>query len=193
MSIKHSLLTLIGEQPHTASELRAAFEEEMGGLFVLNQGQVSQTLNRLVRDQLAVSHEVTSPSGRTVDQYDITPAGRDELRTWWANAIEQPGPTRDELVIRFALAARREASAFIQLLDTQRFATLRQLRRINDEAASLPPQRTAERLNAERRIFELEGIIRWLDRIEALAPPDVHDPASTTAPAQTSDAKDKGL
>ena len=171
MSIKHSLLTLLGEAPLSASELRAAFEEEMGGLYSLNQGQVSQTLSRLTRDGLVVSHESTSQSGRTVEQYEITNAGVTELRAWWAEAVEQPESTRDELVIRFALAARRDPQNFIVLMDTQRFATLRKLRVLSSEASSMPEARTAARLNVERRIFELEGILRWLDRMEALAPP----------------------
>lgn len=195
MSIKHSLLTLLGEAPLSASELRAAFEEEMGGLYSLNQGQVSQTLSRLTRDGLVVSHESTSQSGRTVEQYEITNAGVTELRAWWAEAVEQPESTRDELVIRFALAAWRDPQNFIVLMDTQRFATLRKLRVLSAEASSMPEARTAARLNVERRIFELESILRWLDRIESLAPPTklTSDMQVSGTPVSTSptDAQEK--
>lgn len=170
MPIKHSLLTFLSEAPMSASELREKFEQEMGGIYALNQGQVSQTMTRLMRDNLVHSHEVTSPNGRTVSQYSLTDAGVEELNNWWNATIDQPGPTRDELVIKFTLAARRDPATFIELLDAQRFATLRQLRTLSAEAAALPSERSAERLHIERRIFELEGILRWLDRIEALSP-----------------------
>lgn len=179
MPIKHSLLTFLSEEPMSASELREKFLQEMSGVYALNQGQVSQTMTRLMRDDLVSAQEVTSPNGRTVSQYSLTDAGLEELNSWWGATIDQPGPRRDELVIKFTLAARRDPTVFIELLDAQRFATLRQLRQLSTEAAQLPSSRTAERLHVERRIFELEGILRWLDRIEALSPATDNDNANT--------------
>ena len=57
------------------------------------------------------------------------------------------------------------------MLDAQRFATVRQLRELNRQAAELPAERSAQRLAVERHIFDLESLSRWLDRVESLANP----------------------
>lgn len=187
MSVKHSLLTLLREQPRSAAQLRHGFEADLDGLYSLNMGQVTQTLARLERDGLvAITGETISSNGRHADLYDITPAGAEELDAWWKESFSKPATDRDELVIKFSFAAKRDGQSglkLIELLDSQRFATLREIRQLNKEADTSPPTRNALRLSIEKRIFELEAQLRWLDRIEALSAPDsVSD--STPAPQE---------
>ncbi|QPK83793.1 helix-turn-helix transcriptional regulator [Corynebacterium qintianiae] len=171
MSVKYSLLTLLNEQPRSAKRLQTDLDAEMHGFFALNIGQVSQTLSRLVREGLArTTTSVSEATGRDVEVYELTASGRDELNLWWDGTVTQPGAARDELVIKFALAARRQENVD-KLLDAQRFATLADIRELTRATRSLPEERTAERLNIERQIFELEAVMRWLDRVEALQPP----------------------
>lgn len=183
MSVKHSLLVLLAEQPRTASQLRQAFESDMGGFFTLNIGQVAQTLSRLERDGL-ITHNgtVIADNGREADLYAITDEGNQEVESWWSSSVFKPANNRDELVIKVALAARRDGAhrTLVSLLDAQRFSTLRQIREVSEEADSLPQERVAQRLSAERRIFELEAILRWLDRVESLSAPSVNASSSST-------------
>ena len=57
MSIRHSLLALLVEGDAYGNQLRTAFEERTGGTWPLNIGQVYQTLDRLVRDGLAMQQK----------------------------------------------------------------------------------------------------------------------------------------
>ena len=52
MSIKHSLLALLADGPHSASQLQQQFSERTQSVWPLNIGQVTQTLGRLERDGL---------------------------------------------------------------------------------------------------------------------------------------------
>ncbi|MDO5032682.1 PadR family transcriptional regulator [Corynebacterium sp.] len=172
MPIKHSVLALLSEQPATASHIQQRFAEAMGGVWPLNIGQVAQTLSRLERDELiTTAGEVTGPTGRRATSYAISPAGAEELRRWWTSATEKATIERDELVLKVTLAAQRSDVDVIAVLDTQRFATLRQLRELNQQASQLPETRCAQRLAVERQIFELESLSRWLDRAESLSQP----------------------
>ncbi len=182
MSVKHSLLALLSDAPATASALQQAFADYMQGLWPLNIGQVSQTLARLHRDGLIEdAGTTTGPTGRKAELYSITQAGREELAQWWNSATHRPANDRDELVMKVAIAAIRCEVDVIEILDAQRFAALRSLRELTAATRDLPQTRCAEGLAAERRIFELEGQLRWLDRVEALSSPQPPHPASKEA------------
>ena len=80
MSVKHSVLALLSEEPATASHIKTRFADSFDGLWPLNMGQVAQTLSRLERDGLiATDGELTGPTGRRATSYAITDAGRTEL------------------------------------------------------------------------------------------------------------------
>ncbi|QPK79783.1 helix-turn-helix transcriptional regulator [Corynebacterium lizhenjunii] len=171
MSVKHSLLALLARAPATASTIQQEFDTQLDGLWPLNIGQVSQTLARLQRDELIASAGTTTgPTGRTAELYALTPAGQAELEHWWSSSISRGPSERDELVLKLALAALRPELDYIDIVDTQRFATMEELRALNTANRSLPEDRNAQRLATERRIFELEATLRWLDRVEALSP-----------------------
>ena len=88
MSVKHSVLALLSEEPATASHIKARFAETFDNLWPLNMGQVAQTLGRLERDGLiATDGELTGPTGRRATSYAITPAGRKELSQWWMSTL----------------------------------------------------------------------------------------------------------
>ncbi|MDU0479316.1 PadR family transcriptional regulator [Staphylococcus chromogenes] len=172
MPIPHSLLTLLAEKPRSASELRRSFEEITMQLWPLNQGQVSQTLNRLQRDGFVEKHgQAVGERGHTTDLFAITQAGRDELERWFSRATVQAENERDELVIKIAVAQSVRKSDTEQLIQLQREAVMQQLRETMRQSRETPPERSAQRLLLERRIFNLEAENRWLDYIETLKDP----------------------
>ncbi len=178
MSVKHSVLALLSEEPATASHIKARFAEAFDNLWPLNMGQVAQTLSRLERDGLiATDGELTGPTGRRATSYAITPAGRAELSQWWMSTLHNDAIERDELVLKVSLAARRSDVDVIAVLDAQRFATVRQLRELNRQASELSAERSAQRLAVERQIFDLESLSRWLDRVESLTNPTTAEEA----------------
>lgn len=167
MSIKHALLVLMLDEPTSASQLQTRFEETMG-IWQLNIGQVTQTLQRLQRDGLVETAGTTiSSNGRTVDTFQPTDLGREEVTTWFESPVTVTLSERDELVTKIAIAESRNMD-LIPLLDTQRNTVMAELRTLNKSSREPPETRNTQRLLVEKRIFELEAQARWLDRIEAL-------------------------
>lgn len=101
MSVRLGLLALLAEGPHYGAELKSAFEQRTGGTWPVNVGQVYTTLDRLVRDGLAVAGPADA-DGRI--RYSLTPAGRAAVGTWWRTPVDRAATPRDELVIKLAIA-----------------------------------------------------------------------------------------
>lgn len=175
MAIPHSLLGLLAEKPSSASELRRRFEQSTGQLWPLNQGQVSQTLQRLQRDGFVEKRgETTGERGHTTDLFAITPQGADELAQWWARPALPVENQRDELVMKVVLSKALHgprAKATARLIQSQREAVMEQLRQTMRQLRDMPPEATAPRLLLERKVFNLEAENRWLDHIETLKDP----------------------
>lgn len=188
MSIKFALLSLLAERPAGVGQLRTTFEERTGHIWPVNVGQVYQTVQRLDRDGLVtVTGSEPGASGRHTDLYSPTDAGLDELRDWWAAPVLPPRNDRDDLVIKTAMAASSPPGQLPEdltlLIHHQRLAVLDELRELTQQKATTPAVRSAARLLLERRIFDLESQIRWLDRIEALpAEPPATTPATDPTP-----------
>jgi DNA-binding PadR family transcriptional regulator len=164
MSVRQGMLALLAEQPMHAYQLRQQFEQRTGGTWPLNMGQVSTTLDRLVRDGLL---EVTG--GDDVPQYALTNAGRAELDGWWGTPVVRSSPTRDELTIKLALAVTVPGVDVVRLVQAQRTETLRALRdltrlkvRVGSGADDL-----AWSLVLDNLVFTAEAEVRWLDHVEA--------------------------
>jgi DNA-binding PadR family transcriptional regulator len=163
MSVKHGLLALLDEGPTYGGHLRTEFERRTGGTWPLNIGQVYTTLARLQRDGLVEQF------GDDVDdhrkEYAITADGREELSSWWTNAnLANPDP-RDELTIKLALAVDAEQVEVREVLQRHRVSGLERLRELTDRKRAGVSGLAAE-LVLERRIFDTEALVRWLDHVE---------------------------
>ena len=147
----------------------------------MNVGQVFQTIQRLERDGLIAHHgSEIGETGRSAEIYAITQAGRDVVHDWLTTASMRPRDDRDELVIKnryrsSACCLRHHQVNLRELIQTQRRATMSELREITRLKAQTPAEQSAERLLYERRIFDLEAEARWLDHVETLATPRKHD------------------
>lgn len=175
MSIKYSILAFLAKGPCSASQLQNQFRQVTDEFWPLNIGQVTQTISRLERDALIEpAEQIIGANGHPTDTYRLTDQGRALLATWWTEPVIRPKAERDELVIKVALAAHFDEVDLIALLDRQRRAAIADLRALTITSRDLPDTRTAERLQVERRIHDLESEVRWLDRVEALSRPGTH-------------------
>lgn len=164
MSVRHGLLVLLAEQPRYGAQLRAEFERRTGGTWPLNIGQVYTTLARLHRDGLVRPHDGAA-GDRKEKEYAITPAGREELRIWWASAtLAHPDP-RDELTIKLALAVEAAEVDVRDVVQRHRAEGVRRLQELTAIKRGGVPDLSSE-LVLERRIFDTEALIRWLDHVE---------------------------
>jgi DNA-binding PadR family transcriptional regulator len=159
MSVKHGLLVVLADGPAYGARLRAEFERRTGGTWPLNIGQVYTTLARLQRDGLVEQVDEIRK------EYAITDAGSVELAAWWeASDPANPDP-RDELTIKLALAVEAGDVDVRDVLQRHRRTGLDRLRTLTDEKRGGLPDLASE-LVLERRIFDTEALVRWLDHVE---------------------------
>lgn len=163
MSVKFGLLTLLAEGPRYGAQLRGEFERRTGGTWPINIGQVYSTLGRLQRDGLV--DQVGDGEDDYRKEYAITEAGRDALAHWWDDSsLANPDP-RDELTIKLALAVDAGDVDVRHVVQRHRAAGIERLRRLTAQKRSGAPDLAAE-LVLERRIFDTEALVRWLDHVE---------------------------
>lgn len=169
MSIRHSLLALLQDQPMYGYQLRSEFEARTGSTWPLNIGQVYTTLDRLERDGLAVK-DGDDGEGHVI--YRITEAGTNEVSQWFAAPVVAANPPRNELAIKLSLAMTLENIDVEGLLQAQRTASMLNLqtytrqRREAAKAESNMAQDVAWILVLDSLIFSAEAEIRWLDHCE---------------------------
>lgn len=163
VSLKFGLLALLSAEPRYGAQLRGEFERRTGGTWPINIGQVYSTLGRLQRDGLV--EQVGDGEDDYRKEYAITPAGRDALASWWNGSdLANPDP-RDELTIKLALAVDTADVDVRQVVQRHRAAGIERLHRLTAQKRSGAPDLAAE-LVLERRIFDTEALVRWLDHVE---------------------------
>jgi DNA-binding PadR family transcriptional regulator len=195
MSVRQSLLAILDQGPCYGYQLRTEFDRRTGSTWPLNVGQIYNTLDRLDRDGLV-------EKGDTDDQghvyWQITEAGRAEVRDWLDSPVTRSGGTRDELAIKLAVAATLPGVDVAQVIQRQRRASLAQLQELNRAkyAGVDPdgPEELAWSLVVDSMIFSAEAEVRWLDHTEQrLALHPQHAMAlelSTTKPKRGRPARD---
>jgi DNA-binding PadR family transcriptional regulator len=101
MSLSHALLGLLAVEPASGYTLTKAFEQSLGR-YAWHAGHTSiyPELNRLAERGLV---EVSAEGPRGSRTYAVTPAGRDELRSWLLQAPRRTGKVRNEEVLRMFL------------------------------------------------------------------------------------------
>lgn len=164
MSVKHGLLALLAGEPQHGYALKVGFEGSTGGAWALNIGQVYTTLSRLERDGLV------SPLGEDEDgrqRYRITPTGREQLESWFAEPVVSHAPPRDELAIKLLLAIASADVDVTALMGRQRSAAVEQLQHYTRQKAHAAPDELPFLLLLDALILQTEAQIRWLDICEA--------------------------
>ncbi|MEM7199408.1 MAG: PadR family transcriptional regulator [Planctomycetota bacterium] len=166
MSVRHSLLALLAEQPAHGYGLKSEFEANTGGTWPLNVGQVYTTLRRLERDGLVEPVGAEAHDGRQT--WRITRAGRQELTSWFATPIASEPPSRDELAIKVLLAVSTDQKDVSGLLQAQRVATMERLQSYTRHKRHADPTRELPwLLLLDALIVQAEAEIKWLDLCEA--------------------------
>lgn len=140
MSVRQSLLAILDQGPCYGYQLRAEFDRRTGSTWPLNVGQIYNTLERLERDGLVAKGEVDA-AGHVY--YQITDAGRDDVRAWLAAPVERATGTRDELTIKLALAATLPGADVAAIVHDQRVASRAALERLRKEQDAAPAAETA--------------------------------------------------
>jgi DNA-binding PadR family transcriptional regulator len=163
VSVRHSLLALLSAGPMHGYGLKTEFEAATGDVWPLNVGQVYTTLGRLERDGL-VSAEADD-DGKV---YEITGAGRAELRRWFETSVPREMIPRQELAIKLVFAMRSGMGDVTAVVQRQRVATVRALQDVTRlKTAAASGGDLAWLLMLDALIFQAEAEVRWLDTCEA--------------------------
>jgi DNA-binding PadR family transcriptional regulator len=164
MSVKHGLLALLSEKPMYGAELRSQFETRTGETWPLNIGQVYTTLGRLERDGLVSSTRHGDDDKKV--EYALTRDGRSEIAAWWDNPTPTTPDPRDELTIKLALAVTVPGVNVRTIVQRQRTAAIANLQDLTRTKRDGGLDLAAE-LVLERRLFDAESLVRWLDHVES--------------------------
>lgn len=119
MTVRHSLLAILAQGPCYGYQLRAEFERRTAGAWVVNVGQVYNTLERLHRDGLVRRGDVDA-QGHVY--WEITEAGRDEALRWLYDPLDR-GTARSETAVKIAIAAATPGVDVAAVVDAQLAAT----------------------------------------------------------------------
>ena len=178
MTIRHSLLALLAQEPAHGYALKAGFEATTGGTWPLNVGQVYTTLARLERDGLAEGGELGAGERSSGDRgpaeggagrrtWRITEAGRAALEAWYAEPVSVDPPPRDELALKVLLAIAADAEDVSAILQRQREAIMEGRQRYACLKRRAGPERGLPwLLLVDALVLKFEAEIRWLDLCE---------------------------
>ncbi|MEU7701470.1 PadR family transcriptional regulator [Streptomyces sp. NPDC039028] len=104
MSLPHAILTALLEKPSSGLELTRRFDRSIGYFWSATHQQIYRELGRLEE----AGHIRALPSPVPVrgqrKEYEVLPAGREELGAWVARS-EDPKPMRAALLLRMRAAA----------------------------------------------------------------------------------------
>jgi PadR family transcriptional regulator AphA len=176
MSLPHALLGLLAVKPCSGYELAKEFEGDLGR-YAWQAGHTSiyPELGRLAERGLV---EVTHEGPRGSRTYAVTPAGREELRTWLMTPPTR-GKVRNEEVLRmFLLSALDPPDALVVLrrIARETAAVAAELRGVRE--VSGPPVPGPEGfglLAAEFGLRQYEAVHGWalwaIEQLERYAEP----------------------
>ncbi len=159
--IRQALLTLLAGQAKYGYQLKSEFEAATGTAWILNIGQVYNTLGRMERDGVVQGLGQDS-EGRT--RYEITAEGRLELQHWLSQSVERSTSTRDEVTMKVLMTAATGVADPADTIAVQRAAAMQLLQQAT--AARVAAGSVADRLHLERLIAVTNAELRWLDIAE---------------------------
>ena len=178
MSVRHTLLGLLAQQPRYGYELRAAFTALAGGRenWEVTPAQIYTTLGRMHASGL-IREDNADGSSSDRRCYTITDAGMKELRNWFAED-ERSQPQQDGFYLKLMLSRDLPFIETSHLLQVQRAGLYRDLHRVTRAREDLDPHSDMARiLLMDKAIMHLEADLRWLDMIEARLDDVLRQPA----------------
>lgn len=166
MSVGMSLLAILEEDPSYGLSLKNEFEARTGGIWPLNVGQVYTTLGRLQRDDLVEVDSSNSAESQKV--YALTEKGRRQLYDWFAEPASHGPPSREELVLKLVMVARRDRTEAADVIQAERRSAVQLLQQYTRLKRDAPSDGDLGWLFLlDSLIFSAEARVRWLDSCEA--------------------------
>lgn len=160
MSVRQSLLAILAQGACYGYQLRAELERRSGSDWMVNVGQIYNTLDRLERDGLVVKGAVDA-QGHVY--YAATEAGAASASAWLLRPLPQASTARDEIATKIALAATLPGIDAEEATRAERDAAADRL--ADARAAAIEEHDLARSIAHEARVARAEAELRWLERV----------------------------
>ncbi|MEU8675296.1 PadR family transcriptional regulator [Streptomyces sp. NPDC048560] len=144
MSLPHAILTALLEKPSSGLELTRRFDRSIGYFWSSTHQQIYRELGKLEQSGQIRALPSAQPARGQKKEYEVLPAGREELAAWVA-LPEDPRPVRDPLLLRMRAAAVVGSEGLGAELRRHLALHRRQLDEyLRIEERDFPPERTAD-------------------------------------------------
>ncbi|MFH8756032.1 PadR family transcriptional regulator [Streptomyces atroolivaceus] len=144
MSLPHAILTALLEKPSSGLELTRRFDRSIGYFWPSTHQQIYRELGKLERAGHIRVLPAAQPARGQRKEYEVLPAGREELSAW-VSLAEDPRPVRDPLLLRMRAAAVVGAPGLAGELRRHLVLHREQLAEyLEIERRDFPPERTAD-------------------------------------------------
>jgi DNA-binding PadR family transcriptional regulator len=171
MSVKHSLLALLYQQPMHGYELGKQLNLAISVDWNVKPGQIASTLTRLNEAGL-VDYEIVETSDAPDRKvYAITDAGIEELRTWYLTPEVREYRLGDTFYIKLVLSLIDGPVTSEQVLMVQRRELYQQLHEVTELRRKVDPTTQLPwALLLDSAIMHLEADLRWIEMCEGRLP-----------------------
>lgn len=183
-------MAILEDSPRYGLSLKHEFEARTGGIWPLNVGQVYTTLGRLQRDGLIRIDSSEASESQKV--YALTDEGRRQLDDWFADPASDGPPSREELVLKLVMVARRDRAEAADVIQAERRSAVQLLQEYTRLKRDAPIDGDLGSLFLlDSLIFSAEARVRWLDACEARLQSGRNHPRNQidAHPSETADAK----
>ena len=180
--LKYGLLGFLTYKNASGYDLKHFMDVSTSNFWNAKQSQIYTTLKKMEKEGLVLSHTEPQESRPNRRVYEITTAGREDLKNWTAQPMMEIGSRKEKLLLKLFFSAQLEPQKILTELRLQKNLHQAQLNKyqtttknvISQFAASKDLQEDARFWEATRRFGELyeEMYIRWLDEtIEGICKP----------------------
>ncbi|MFF0065271.1 PadR family transcriptional regulator [Streptomyces sp. NPDC005279] len=158
MSLPHAILTALLEKPSSGLELTRRFDKSIGYFWSATHQQIYRELGKLEQAGHIRALPSAQPTRGQKKEYEVLPAGREELTAWVARS-EDPKPVRDPLLLRLRAAGVVGSEGLEEELERHLAMHRRQLAEYSEiEARDFPPQRQSSEQDRLRHMVLRGGI-----------------------------------
>jgi DNA-binding PadR family transcriptional regulator len=177
MALEHAILVSLAERASTGYDLARRFDKSIGQFWTATHQQVYKVLARMESAGWIASTHVAQDGRPDKKVYDLTAAGRDELRDWIALPAE-PEAARSDLAVKIRGASYGDPKAVADEVRRHRAAHAERLEfYLNNEKREFPDpsalrgHRLHQWLVLRGGISLERGLIDWYDEVAAALSP----------------------
>lgn len=170
MSLPHAILTALAEKPSSGSELTRRFDRSIGYFWSATHQQIYRELGKLEKRGLIRALPSETPTRGQRKEYEVLPAGRDELARW-VDRREDPKVGRDPLPLRLRAAGVVGPGDLLEevrrhlALHRARLAEYREFEQRDYPSEPTTQQERLQRLVLRGGITMETGWVAWLSRV----------------------------